>query len=120
MTKTIKKRGRPKKNKLLLEGDITSTKRPSNANGGIATQREQMAECVVSSPNSNVFYVILDMAGIQYKTKGDTIDEAILEITAAAQTLIELYKEEGLEIPLKAQKERAVVKPLTVPVIVAV
>ena len=31
--------------------------------------------------------------------QGETIDEAVLEITAVAQSLIELYKEEELEIP---------------------
>ncbi len=36
--------------------------------------------------------------------QGDTIEEATLEITAVAQSLIELYKEEGLQIPLKPQK----------------
>lgn len=49
--------------------------------------------------------------------QGDTIDEAILEITAVAQSLIDIYREEGLEIPLKLQKK---VNNLTsVPVIVA-
>lgn len=33
--------------------------------------------------------------------QGDSVDEAILEATAVAQSLIELYKEEGLKIPLK-------------------
>lgn len=51
--------------------------------------------------------------------QGDTVDEAVLEITAVAQSLIELYKEEGSKIPLKTQRERAVVNPFTVPVIVA-
>ena len=51
--------------------------------------------------------------------QGDTIDEAVLEILAVAQSLIELYQEEGLKIPLKKQKEKAVVKPFTVPVIVS-
>lgn len=32
--------------------------------------------------------------------QGDTVDEAVNEITAVAATLIELYKEEDLEIPL--------------------
>lgn len=34
--------------------------------------------------------------------QGDTIDEVVTEITAVAASLIELYKEEGLKIPLKA------------------
>ncbi|MEK7633849.1 MAG: type II toxin-antitoxin system HicB family antitoxin [Patescibacteria group bacterium] len=33
--------------------------------------------------------------------QGDTIDEAINEISYVASSLIELYKEEDLEIPLK-------------------
>lgn len=49
--------------------------------------------------------------------QGDSIDEAILEITAVAQSLIELYKEESKIIPLKLQKET--LTPISVPVIVA-
>ena len=33
--------------------------------------------------------------------QGDTIDEVVNEITSVASSLIELYKEEGLKIPLK-------------------
>ncbi|MCL5784445.1 MAG: type II toxin-antitoxin system HicB family antitoxin [Patescibacteria group bacterium] len=40
--------------------------------------------------------------------QGDTLDEAVLEITGVAQSLIELYKEEGLKIPLKLQKTKTV------------
>ena len=50
--------------------------------------------------------------------EGNTIDEAVLEITGVAQSLIEIYKEEGLKIPLKKQKEKNLVNPLTVPIIV--
>lgn len=50
--------------------------------------------------------------------EGDTIDEAVLEITAVAQSLIELYKEEGLKIPLKLQQEKAIASAFIVPVIV--
>lgn len=50
--------------------------------------------------------------------QGDTVDEAILEITAVAQSLIELYREEGLIVPLKLQKEKRIVNFFTVPVIV--
>lgn len=32
--------------------------------------------------------------------QGDTMDEVILEITAVAQSLIDIYKEDGLKIPL--------------------
>lgn len=51
--------------------------------------------------------------------QGDSVDEAILEATAVAQSLIELYKEEGLKIPLKLTKESKVSSPITVPVIVS-
>ncbi|OGE16510.1 hypothetical protein A3F00_04665 [Candidatus Daviesbacteria bacterium RIFCSPHIGHO2_12_FULL_37_11] len=51
--------------------------------------------------------------------QGDSIDEAILEITAAAQSLIELYKEEGLKIPLKLQKKENTTS-LNLPIIVAI
>lgn len=50
--------------------------------------------------------------------QGDTVDEAILEITAVAQSLIELYKEEGLIVPLKLQKGKKLTSFFTVPVIV--
>lgn len=50
--------------------------------------------------------------------QGDTVDEAILEITAVAQSLIELYKEERLGIPLKLQKENGLANLFTIPVIV--
>lgn len=52
--------------------------------------------------------------------QGDTIDEAVLEITAAAQSLIELYKEEGLKLPLELQSEKnSSNTEFSVPIIVA-
>lgn len=51
--------------------------------------------------------------------QGDTIEEATLEITAVAQSLIELYKEEGLKIPLKPLKNKRLDSPLNLPVIVS-
>jgi len=33
--------------------------------------------------------------------QGDTLDEAVNELSAVAASLIELYKEEGLKVPLK-------------------
>ena len=51
--------------------------------------------------------------------QGDTIEEATLEITAVAQSLIELYKEEGLRVPLKPLKNRRLDNSLILPVIVA-
>lgn len=50
--------------------------------------------------------------------QGNTIDEAIIEITAVAQSLIDIYKEENLKIPLKIQKTKNFANPFTVPVIV--
>lgn len=49
--------------------------------------------------------------------QGDTVDEAVLEITSVAQTLIDLYKEEGLKIPLKRQTKISLATPFSVPVI---
>lgn len=51
--------------------------------------------------------------------QGETIDEAVLEVTAVAQSLIELYTEEDLDIPLKLQHRRSIGQlPFTVPVFV--
>ena len=50
--------------------------------------------------------------------QGDTYDEVILEITAVAQSLIELYKEEELTIPLKLTQERSLDNSVTIPVLV--
>lgn len=36
--------------------------------------------------------------------QGDTIDEAVSEIISVASSLIELYKEENIKIPLKSVK----------------
>ncbi len=51
--------------------------------------------------------------------QGDSVDEAVLEATTVAQSLIELYKEEGLKIPLKLNKEVINSSSITVPVIVS-
>ncbi len=51
--------------------------------------------------------------------QGDSVDEAVLEATAVAQSLIELYKEEGLKIPLKLNKETINSSSITIPVIVS-
>lgn len=51
--------------------------------------------------------------------QGDSLEEAILEVTAVAQTMIELYQEENLSIPLKKQKgTKRIPSLLNVPVIV--
>ena len=51
--------------------------------------------------------------------QGDTIEAATLEITAVAQSLIELYKEEGLKIPLKPLRNKRLDNLLNLPVIVS-
>lgn len=50
--------------------------------------------------------------------QGDTVDEAVLEITGVAQSLIELYEEEDMAIPLKKVEKRFSSKEFSVPVIV--
>lgn len=39
--------------------------------------------------------------------QGDTIDEVSTEIAAVAQTLVDIYKEKDLSVPLKKLKERS-------------
>lgn len=51
--------------------------------------------------------------------QGETIDEAVREIIAVAQSLIEVCKEEGLKIPLKLQKKNVANPEFIVPIIVA-
>lgn len=70
-------------------------------------------------PQKEGGYVVICPQWEDCYAQGDTIDEAVLEITAVAQSLIELYKEEGLKIPLGLQKEKSVISPFTLPVIVA-
>lgn len=52
--------------------------------------------------------------------QGDSIDEVSTEITAVAQTLIEIYKEENIMIPLKKLRERIVSEDntLSLPILV--
>ncbi len=69
------------------------------------------------NPQKEGGFVVTSPAWEDCYAQGDTIDEAVLEITAVAQSLIELYKEEGKSIPLKLPKE--VADPTTVPIIVA-
>lgn len=38
--------------------------------------------------------------------QGDTVEEALQEVTAVASSLIELYNEEGMKIPLTKKSER--------------
>lgn len=65
-------------------------------------------------------FVVSSPAWKDCYAQGDTIDEAILEITGVAQSLIELYKEEDLEIPLKLHKSKKTQSSsLNLPIIVA-
>ena len=54
--------------------------------------------------------------------QGETAEEAINEISYVASTLIELYKEEGMEIPLKLKsksEEKSTNFSVNIPVIVS-
>ena len=55
--------------------------------------------------------------------QGETIDEAVLEVMAVAQSLIELYREEDLPIPLEEVTEKVLEtldSPLlTIPILVS-
>lgn len=51
--------------------------------------------------------------------QGETVDEAVLEITAVAQGLIDLYTEKNINIPLKAATEKKLDNPLKLSVIVS-
>lgn len=71
------------------------------------------------APQKNGGYLVTCPAWKDCYAQGDSIEEAILEITAVAQSLIELYKEEDIKIPLKPQRSKGVDNPLILPVIVA-
>jgi len=54
--------------------------------------------------------------------QGDTIEEAINEISYVASSLIELYKEEGMEIPLmlkRSEKKNPQSLKFTFPIVVS-
>lgn len=72
-------------------------------------------------PQKEGGYVVTSPVWKDCYAQGDTIDEAVLEVTAVAQSLIGLYKEEGLKIPLKVkvQKEKLLANHTTVPIIMA-
>lgn len=50
--------------------------------------------------------------------QGESIDEAILEVTAVAQSLIELYTEEDLPVPLKRHEAMPIGNSFTIPIVV--
>lgn len=70
-------------------------------------------------PQKEGGYVVTSPVWKDCYAQGDTIDEAVLEVTAVAQSLIDLYKDEGLKIPLKVQKEKPLANHTTVPIIMA-
>lgn len=70
-------------------------------------------------PQKGGGFVATSLTWTDCYAQGDSVDEAILEAIAVAQSLIELYKEEGLQIPLKLTKEGIAASPITVPVIVS-
>ncbi|MBI2338079.1 type II toxin-antitoxin system HicB family antitoxin [Candidatus Daviesbacteria bacterium] len=84
------------------------TKKVSEYELPIKIEPQKEGGYVVTCPNWSDCYA-----------QGDTVDEAILEVTGVAQSLIDLYKEEGLKIPLQKQKEKGVTNAITLPVIVA-
>lgn len=71
------------------------------------------------SPQEDGGFVVTCPIWSDCYAQGDTVDEAILEITAIAGSLIELYKEEDLIIPLKMVGRKNLVNSLNVPVIVS-
>ncbi len=71
-------------------------------------------------PQKDGGFVVTSSSWTDCYAQGDTVDEVILEITAIAQSLIELYKEEGLKIPLKLATEKQFDNPdLSLPILVA-
>ncbi len=70
-------------------------------------------------PQEDGGYVVMCPTWKDCYAQGDSVEEATLEITAVAQSLIELYKEEGLQIPLKSLKSKRLDNPLFLPVIVS-
>lgn len=71
------------------------------------------------APQKDGGYVVTCPTWKDCYAQGDSVEEATLEITAVAQSLIELYKEEGLQIPLKPLKNKRLDNPLFLPVIVS-
>lgn len=70
-------------------------------------------------PQKEGGFVAVSPVWLDCYAQGDSIDEAVLEATAVAQSLIELYKEEGFRIPLKLTRESKISYPITIPVVVA-
>lgn len=71
------------------------------------------------SPQKDGGYVVTCPTWKDCFAQGDSVEEATLEITAVAQTLIELYKEEDIKIPLKPLVSRRLDNSIALPVIVS-
>ncbi|MBI5122773.1 type II toxin-antitoxin system HicB family antitoxin [Candidatus Roizmanbacteria bacterium] len=59
---------------------------------------------ITISPEKESGFVAVCSTWKDCYAQGETIEEAINEISYVASTLIELYKEENMEIPLKAKE----------------
>lgn len=70
-------------------------------------------------PQKGGGFVVTSPVWADCYAQGDTVDEAVLEIMAVAQSLIRLYKEEGLQIPLTSAEQKRFASLLSVPIIVA-
>ena len=74
---------------------------------------------IIAEPQKDGGFVVRSENWEDCYAQGDTLQEAILEITGVAQSLIELYQEEGLEIPLRKKQENTLGNLLfNVPIIV--
>lgn len=83
------------------------------------TKVESFELPLIIEPQKEGGFVAISPPWSDCYAQGDSVDEAVLEVTAVAQSLIELYKEEGLKIPLKLTRESKVSSPITIPVVVA-
>lgn len=83
------------------------------------TQINQYELPIKITPQKDGGFVVTCPIWTDCYAQGETIDEAILEITAVAQSLIEIYKEENRKIPLKHAGSKPVKSPHFLPIIVA-
>ncbi len=71
------------------------------------------------TPQKKGGFVVVSPVWTDCYAQGDSLDEAVLEITAVAKSLIELYKEEGLTIPLKSKEQKNLINPFSVQILVS-
>ena len=74
-------------------------------------------ELPVEIKKESTGYIAKSPAWSDCYAQGDSLDEVTYEITSVAASLIELYKEEGLKIPLK--KKSASRNILKIPVYIS-